>query len=157
MAIQLSTQLYKKLVNLTRSTKNSLRVKGIAIPSKIDDNNIKIGDYVIVKNTENYYSVLDQNRSIVYDQINLPQTAIILANALAVGKKPELAIIEQDSRYGFNIFNTQNYSRLAKSLSKKGDWDRYDSILIKKESSKEKADVARNYIVRTFEKLRQDR
>lgn len=148
----ISVQLYKKLVNLTRKTKTDLQVKGLAIPSKSDDT-VKIGNFFVVKHPDGYHCIHDQSNAVLFDQINLLQTAILIANSLAVGKKPELSIVEHDKRYGYNRFNVQNYSRLAQSFSKKNDWDRYESAVIKKETSKEKAELSKNYIIKSFEKL----
>ena len=76
--------LYKKLKQVTFEVKSNLHRRGIAIPVKNDDGSISIGNYTVRK-SKGQYQIFDFRNEVVVDKINLPQSAIILANGLALG------------------------------------------------------------------------
>jgi len=149
-------KLYKKLTDLAFEIKETLREKGYVIPSESKDGRVKIGNYFICKNNV-FFTITDLRNNILYEKINLPQTALIIANSLALGKKINSKILENDQQYGYSYFEDLNYSRIFKSLLNKKDYDKCDALLIKQETAQIRAESAKKYILLNFEKLRRMR
>ena len=78
--------VYQKVKHLAENVKIQLQKQGIAIPSKAVDGTIMLGHYKIKKSKTGFYSILNYCNDVVVDQINLPQSAALLANRLALGK-----------------------------------------------------------------------
>ena len=90
-------ELFKKFAAIGREVKDSFFRKGLVIPVQNDDGTISVGTYTIVKDTETgLFSVLDYSGEIKIDLINLPQTAILVANSLALGRFPDSDVIQLD-------------------------------------------------------------
>lgn len=150
MIDNLPNELFEKVIALSNEVKNKLQKQGFAIPVKNDDGSISIGNYRIVKQ-DNFYSILDYTNSIVVDKINLPHTAIILANKLALGKFLDNKIIVADQKFGYALFEEQLYTHL---LKKKSNIDRKDIRLSKALVAKAKKQLYKKDIKQSFEKLR---
>lgn len=149
-------QLYKKLTELALEIKENLRERGYVVPAENEDGKVKIGNYFIVKD-KGFFSVTDLRNNTVYEKINLPQTALIIANSLALGQTINNKILENDQQYGYGYFEDLNYNRLFKSLLNKKDYDKFEALLIKQELAQSRAEHAKNYILTNFEKLRRMR
>ena len=80
---KIPNDLYKKIVQVSTQVKMELRRKGIVVPVENKDGTVTVGNFLIVKNSNGFYSILDKNDDVVVDQINLPQTAVVVANNLA--------------------------------------------------------------------------
>jgi hypothetical protein len=61
--------------------------------------------------------------------LNLPQTAVVTANDLAMGRWPDVKIIDCDKWYGFKAFEEQVANNLAEKARKLHDMDRVDFSL----------------------------
>jgi len=146
----LTKDIYQKMVVISTQVKNNFRKKGLAIPVKNDDGTISIGNYTI-KKTGVFYSILDYAGAQVVDKINLPQTAILVANNLALGKFLDTAILQKDRQYGYAFFEEALETRLLRSKSKSNLIDVYETKAIK---ARHKKEFFRKDIERTFEKLR---
>lgn len=151
--MQKSNNIYKKLTVLASEIKENFREKGIVLPRKIKGN-IKIGNYTVVKDF-NFFSVVNQKRDVIYDKINLAQTAVLIANELALGRKDNDDLIKIDQEYGFNLFETENFQRLMKRSLYKNDWIRYHALTVKKEKSDLICHNTKMLILARFEKLSQ--
>ncbi len=149
---QISEHLYKKLQQVTVEVKKSLSQKGIAIPVKNDDGSISIGLYT-VKKVNNHYQIWDYSQEVVVDCINLPHSAIILANGLALGRYLDSDLLNKDRYYGYAAFEEEYYKKIAqKNLSK--NIDRADLAFTKSAVNKGKKDMYKEDILKTFEKLK---
>lgn len=148
----LPEQLYKKLKQVSIRVKEDLRRKGIVIPVKNIDETISIG-YYTVKKIENHYQILDHSGDIILDKINLPQSAIVLANNLALGKFIDTDLLSKDRQYGYAVFEEELHRRYA-SKNLKTNIDRADLCYTKSAVSKSKKEKYRQDIVKTFEKLK---
>lgn len=150
--MQVKTKVYNKIVDLALKTKEEFKARGIVIPTKNDNGELTIGRYIVIKENNNY-NVLNSRREIVYSNLNLPHTAILVANSLALNQPVSRTLLDHDYRYGCSEFDEENYRRIAESLMNKKDWERYESILVKQETAQEKSEISKKEIIRSFQKL----
>jgi hypothetical protein len=122
--IQNTQLIFTKLNALSDNLKGQLRKKGFIIPIKKSDGSIQISSYKIVK-TENLFAVLDRYDNIIVKNINLPQSAILIANDLGLKKSSFQQILEKDCRYGQCSFDKLN---LKLVISKTKDHDRKEIL-----------------------------
>lgn len=145
--------LYNKIVKVSKQVHNELRLKGIVVPVKNRDGSIRIGAYTVVKTDSDFYEVLDHNQEPVVDHINLPQTAAILANGLALGRFIDKTLLETDQYYGYALFEEQLHQR-ALERSRKKSLEYFELASNKCKIAKTKKELYKKDIVRSFEKLR---
>lgn len=148
---EFDTVIYQKLQELTQQVKTRLEKKGIAIPFKNSDGSIKLGHCTIVKN-QGFYSIFDNLGYVVVEKINLPHTAILLANNYALGKFLDKGLLALDREYGYADFEEKLDLNLARKISKTNP-DRADTLLIKSKIKKNKKDEAKRLVLKSFEKL----
>lgn len=146
------TQIYKKLVDLALGVKKDLRTKGIIVPVKDSNGNISFNQFTIVKNDWGF-SVVDSEKNQLCCQVGLPQTAIVIANGLALGYRLDYELVKQDQQFMNNSFEEQQFSRIVESLQKQQDWDRYDIVNLKLSIAREKAFGAKKNIIAQYDKL----
>ena len=145
-------EIYRKFIEISEEVQTDLRQQGIVIPSNNKDGSISVGKYRIVKNQDKLFQILDKKGRIVLDKINLPQTAVIMANDLALGKFLDRYILAQDRSYGYAVFEDQLHRRaMQKGHNKSLDY--YEIMLTKSMISKVKKDNLRREIQLRFEKL----
>lgn len=118
---------------------------GQVIPTITNNGQVRVGPYVIVK-SRYHYEIRDIYNQSLYCMINLPETAIVIANALALGKTPNSQLIKNDREYGFSLFDQANYVRLIKNrknierleiLEDKLEWAQVKSASLKNQIEKE--------------------
>jgi hypothetical protein len=149
---QISEHLYKKLQQVTFEVKKTLGQRGVAIPVKNRDGSILIGSYT-VKKINNYYQIRDYSQEVVVDQINLPHSAIVLANGLALGKYLDTDLLNKDRYYGYAAFEEDYHKKIAvKNLNK--NLDRAELAFTISAVKKNKKDIYKSDILRTFDKLK---
>lgn len=148
----ITADLYKKIVIVSDEVKKQLRRKGMVIPVEHSDGSIEIGSYKIVKNN-NFYSILDYSGEVVVDKINLPQSAILIANNLALGRCIDDRILALDRSYGYALFEEILHGNAVKKSTKK-PLDYFDLMVTKRAIAKSKKESYKNTIVASFEKLR---
>lgn len=144
--------LFRKLVVVSKQVKRQLENNGLAIPVDNHDGSITIGSYTIVKKN-GFYSILDFADDVIVDYINLPQTALILANNLALGKFLDNRVLNYDRQYGYSAFEEKLHQKTAECNVKK-NVDRADMLFTKSSIHRAKKQAAKREIVRIFEKLR---
>lgn len=145
-------ELYKKIVQLSNSVKHDLLAKGIVVPVKNKNGSVNVGHYAIVKTHEGYYNILSRSGDVVVDQINLPQTAAVLANGLALGKFKDDKLLDADRRYGFALFDEMVHQRSLETSNKKS-LEYFDLMLTKSLIAKAKKDRYKQDVIKSFEKL----
>jgi hypothetical protein len=141
---------YNKISNLSKEIRTELRKRGFVIPVKNSDGSIKVGPYLIRKNPNNFYRITDHADNIIVDHINLPHTAAILANDLALGRDLDKHILDKDRAYGYAEFQDQLYFH---SVASKKPQDYIDILQSKFELSRSKKAGYRQDIIQRFEKL----
>jgi hypothetical protein len=146
-------EIYKKVLKVSQTVEKDFRTRGIVIPTQNNDGTVSVGSYMIVKNGNGYYFIKDRTNEIVVDQINLPQTAALLANSLALGRFADSKLIAEDKNYGYALFEEQLHKQ-ALSRSKNRDIDYFHITMTKFIISQTKKNVHKQSIVNSFEKLR---
>jgi hypothetical protein len=142
-------ELYTRIKKVSDEVRKKLLLKGVVVPIKNKNGTISIGHFTIVKENNGSFSILDYSNEIMVKHINLPQTAILVSNKLALGLYKDTELLEMDRRYGSADFEEELYKR---ALNRKNSnvsslyVSRYDDAKFKKAENK------RN-IVRSFEKL----
>ena len=149
---EISEDLYQKILNATREIQAELRNKGLVVPVKLPRGYIKIGDYTIVKNQAGWYNIVDAWGDIVVKQINLPQTAAVVANSLALGRMLDTDLVNTDRQYGYALFEEQLHDRAIRSSSKKS-LDNYHISVTKFNIARIKKAEYKKTIVNSFDKL----
>jgi hypothetical protein len=152
--MKINNQLFKKVEQLAEGVKKDFQSKGLVIPVKEKDGSVKFNNYTIKRDQSGFYSIISSSNITIVTNINLPQSAIILANALALGRGTDDKIINYDKQYGFNSFEEEQYKRVAASLAKKKEWDQMDTLIIKQNIARQRAEHAKDTVLKSFEKFR---
>ena len=144
--------LYKKITQVSTDVQESLRKKGVVVPVRNKDGSICVGKYKILKNSTGYYSIVDQYGDVTVEMINLPQTAAVVANGLALGKQKNDQLIESDKKYGYALFDEEVHNR-AVELSVKKPLERFEIMLNKRDMARARKELYKNEVIKSFEKL----
>lgn len=147
--------LIQKIEYLSKKVKADLRKKGVIVPIANPDNSISLGSYRIIKQINGFYAVVDYGNEIVVDNINLPQTAVLIANGLALGKFLNKQLVEKDKFYGYAAFEEDLTKRAIHK--RKFDKDRIDFMTNKYLIARDKKNRYKQAIDKDFEKLRRVR
>lgn len=147
----LTEDLLKKLSQLDREVKSQLRDKGFVVPIKNKNGTIRFGWYTVVKNTNGSYAILDHANEAIVSGLNLPQTALITANSLALGKHTDSQLIDLDRRYGYADFKEQVHKKAIERDDKSLDY--FDINLEKHKIALHKKATHKREIMTSFEKL----
>lgn len=143
-----------ELEKLAHKVKEDLRRKGIIVPVKEVDGSITIDRFRIIKEQSGYYTVTDIKNNPVITDINLPQTAALIANELALGKWVNDDIINQDRYFGYLVFEETLTKQHAHRSLKNKDIDRAELLFTKGLIAKDKSKKIKQEIMSRFEKLR---
>lgn len=142
--------VYLKLLQINENVKKNLKHKGIAIPKKNADGTISVGRFTIVKK-QGFFQILDYNGEELYQNINLPQTAAVIANELAVRHFINLKVLDYDKKYGHAVFEESNQNKLLTCSNLKAE--QKDIIRSKIDIVKAKKAYYRSEIELGFKKL----
>lgn len=145
--------VYNKFAKLSDEIKREFRRKGFVIPTTNDDGSIRVGLFNVVKNKNGFYQVEGINGRVVVDNINLPQTAAIIANDLALGRILDNMLLKKDQMYGYALFEEQLHKKNAEKYKFK-NIDQSVLRATKQLISKQKKDYFKQEISKHFEKLR---
>jgi hypothetical protein len=143
-----SEDFYKKISQLTLDVKHTLRSKGLIVPVKNQDGTITLDRFTIVKDFDGY-AILDYDNEALIQRINLPQTAIIVANKMALGRYRDTELLEIDRQYGYCDFQ----EKLYRKTMPKTDLERFSIYMTKYEIAQVKKQQFKQQIARSFEKL----
>lgn len=147
------SELFKKVVELNQQVRENLRRRGLAIPKKDIQGNVILGRYKIVKDNQGFFDIVDYGNEKIVSRINLPQTAIIIANKLALGKFIDDQILSMDRSYGHAKFEEMLQKKIAGQSLKSKNLDRAELMFTKAKISKHKKDSSKSRILLDFEKL----
>lgn len=147
-------QIYKKLNTVAQTVREELRKKGVVIPVKNSDGSIKLENYTIKKEPTGFFTILDKHGDVVVGQINLAQSAALMANSLALGKWLDTGIQRLDREYGYKSFEHTLLEKHASKNLKNNNVDRADMLYTKSKIAKNKVESAKKQILSNFEKLR---
>ena len=144
--------LYEKIERVSDKIRADFRQRGIVIPVKNTDGSINIGRFRVVNQHTGFYAVYDSKDEVIVEGINLPQTAALIANDLALGRILDPRIVNQDREYGFALFKETLYNHRVKDP--KLNFDSYELSKIKEAIAKNRKEQFQRGIVQRFEKLR---
>jgi hypothetical protein len=146
-------KIYKKIQQLNQDVKKNLRSRGVVVPSRHKDGSIQVGRYKIKREDSGFYSILDNRNEFVVAQINLPQTAAIIANSLALGKFLDEEILKADRSYGHALFEEVLQKKIAETSLRSKNLDRAEVMYTKSSVSKYRKERCKKAIVIGFDKL----
>jgi hypothetical protein len=144
--------LFEKFEKMAKAIKQDFKNKGLVIPSKRKDGSILIGDYIVVKKSGAYYINNRRGHSVV-GPLNLPQTAIVVANDLALGRWADQRLLESDKWYGWKAFAEQAATAQADRAYRNKDPDRADLSQYKAITAGEQKLFYKKSIDSRFDKL----
>jgi hypothetical protein len=145
--------LFKKILDVSKEVKKNLRGKGMITPIDNPDGSITVGAYTVVRNSDGFYTIIGRGNEIAVEQINLPQTALLLANQLALGKFLDKDLQQKDRLYGYAVFEEKLLKKSLENGSRK-DLQQFDLTMTKYLMVKAKKEMYRDSILNSFEKLR---
>jgi hypothetical protein len=145
-------QLFEKFTKLANAVRQDFKRKGIVPPSQKKDGSIQIGTYNI-KKTDSAYYIKDRNDNLVVGPLNLAQTAVVIANDLALGRWPDHKLIDDDRWYGYKVFAEQSALHVAETASKRKDTDRADFSRYRAAIAAEQKQTYKKTIDSRFNKL----
>lgn len=149
--------VFKKIENLAKIVKADLRKKGLVVPVENNDGSVTVDAYTIVKKVTGFYAIVDRFSEVVVDDINLPQTAAVLANNLALGKWLDSDLLRQDKIYGYKLFEEQLLNNHGSTNLKKLDYDKAEVNFTKAKIARYKKMNAKEAVLKSFDKLRRMR
>lgn len=145
-------RLYQKILDLARKVREDFRRKGMVIPVKNNTGTVRVGSYLIERKSTDFYSVVGIDGEVMVENLNLPQTAVIIANHLALKGYLNNSVIELDREYGYACFEHQLYQH-AKSREN-ADPEYINLRANKYEFSGEQAELHKQLILEQYNKLR---
>lgn len=148
-----SDEIYLKIQQISIDVKEKLKRQGVVVPIKKRDGSIQIGSYRIRKDKTGFYSIVDFRNEVIINRINLPQTAAIQANRLALGKYIDDDILQADTKYGHAYFDEELHTHLAERCLKKKDLDKAEMMYTKSNIAKHKKNQHLHEVRKSFEKL----
>lgn len=151
--MQKNKSVYQTLKQLANNVENELKNIGVAMPIKNTDGSIKVAGYNIKKEKTGFYTVTDISNNIVVDNINLPQTAALIANDLSLGKFINRDLMSNDRKYGFLTFEQDVCKKSHTASIKRKDYDRAELLIDKYNIANMRAGMIKLQISREFEKL----
>lgn len=147
-----SKQIYKKLQEINSDVKKDLKKHGLVAPIKLKNGNIGVGSYTIIK-INGFYEIRNCNNELILSGINLPQSAAILANNLAIKHVVDNKTFTNDQMYGHAVFEELLHKKLILKKIQRKLWDSVDITKNKGTISKLKKEYYKNEINQGFEKL----
>ena len=139
-----------KFEALAKDVVSDLKKKGYVIPIQDKTGSIKFEDFT-VKKQDNFYSIVGKNGISIAENINLPQTAVLLAHNLALGKILDSDIITLDKEYGYRLFDEEVYFSAANR--KKNNIDQIIFYRTRFEIARVQKGQLKNRILDSFRKL----
>jgi hypothetical protein len=112
-------ELITKLSTVSKSIKDQLKKKGVVVPVKTK-RGISLDDYAITKKVTGY-TVENKYGDAVYENLYYVQTAVVLANSLALKKAIRPDLVLDDAKAGANEFDLMLYKHRLKSAINKQD------------------------------------
>jgi len=143
--------LFSKIQAVTTQVRLALRRRGIVIPIKNPNGTVSLGSYTVVKNLQGFYQVINERDEIIVDNINLPETAAMVDNDLALGRILDYNIISQDRDYGYALFEETLHQRAIRSNK---NLESMEIRLTKFMICKIKRESCKREIIRRFKKFR---
>lgn len=146
-------EIYSQIQLISQSVRQQLNKQGLVAPTVDNDGSIKVGNYKIVKESTGFYTVVDRFHRPMASNINLPQTAAVLANNLALGQWTDQNLITLDRRYGYALFDEEANEKSAKRSTQQKNWDKSEIMREKSRIARQRKESYRKKILSSFNKL----
>lgn len=145
--------ILQELNSIKIIVEKELKKKGYVPAKRKEDGTIRIGNFSIIKEQDGSYAVLDSNNNIIACRINLPHSAAIFANNLALGRWTDREILDIDRRYGHYSFDEQlSKFHFSKNFHSK-NYDKAEIMNEKYRTARLKKNFYKNKILTGFDKL----
>lgn len=149
----LSDHFYQRIKKLNQEVKQDLHKKGLVVPKQNQDGTITIGKFVIKKDARGNFMIINQHREIVAEKINLPYTAVLVANKLALGRWLDRDLLNIDVKYGYAEFDEIIHRHSANKYLKSKSYERAEIMLAKSNKAHYKKNYYKKLIKSDFTKL----
>ena len=149
----LPDDLYRKIEILNQTVVEKLRRQGIVLPVKTTTGIVSIGKYFIEKNKNGSFEIVTRRGDHIVSDINLPQTAALVANTLALGKWLDRDLLAVDQKYGHASFDELVHQKSAERSIKLKNYDKAEIMMIKSSIARHKKEYYKKTISASFEKL----
>lgn len=145
--------ILQELSSLKKTIEQNLKKRGL-VPAKKTKNGIaRIGNFYIKKEETGLYSVLDSNNNIIAQDINLPHSAAVLANNLALGQWTNREILDLDRKYGHYTFDEQLTKVYYTKNYQNKNYNKADILNEKLKTASQKRVYYKNKILEGYNKL----
>ena len=144
--------LVDKVQVLADNVKRDLRKKGVIVPVKHKDGSISFDEYTMIKKQDGYY-ILKGNTEVA-GPINLPQTAIVIANGLALGRSVDYKLLDHDKWYGYKSFDEEVFTRSANNSIKTKNYDKADWCFTRAGIAKQQKEAHKSDILSHFNRIK---
>lgn len=146
------SQIFEKLEKIAYNINNKFKSSGVVLP--YIDGDLVIGDYKISKSSEGFYCIKNMTNQLMFDKLNLPQTAILIANDLSLGKWLNQSLFNNDKNYGYCIFEKHLFQRNKQHALANQLWDRVEFTEFKLQQALKKSQELKKQIDEEFEKFK---
>ncbi len=146
------SKVIEKIEKLAYNIDNKFKSSGIVLP--YIDGDLVIGKYKISKSKDGFYVIKNINDVVMFDKLNLPQTAILLANDLSLNKWFNQKLSDIDKNYGYCLFEKKLFQQNNKKSIAKKDWDRAEFTNLKCQQTIKKLTSLKKQIDQEFEKFK---
>jgi hypothetical protein len=144
-------KIFNKVQEVAKSVKKELRDKGYIVPVKETDGSINFEGVRVRKIKDTFYTIYDIHNIPVVENLNLLQTAVVLANNISLGRWPDMKLIEADKQYGYQSFKLEVYkARRNKATEFTDTWLYYDT---RQRIASENTEKYKKVITASFDKL----
>ena len=113
------TQVLEKLKSLKLAVKKDLREKGLVVPIKTP-RGLKLDDFEIIEESTGF-TIVDKWNETQYNNLYFMQTAVIVANALALNRSVKREWLLHDSLAGSANFDMKLFDKRYQTSVKKQD------------------------------------
>ena len=144
-------QVAVRMEKVAKEVIADLKRRGHVVPVKNSNGTIQYDKYIISKNSNGAYNVISSTGKVYADDLNLLQTAAVIAHSLALGKLPDPTLITVDKNYGFREFDEELYRAAAKRST--NDIDRIIFYRTRCELAHERKNQFKSQIMKSFRKL----
>jgi hypothetical protein len=147
-----TNDVFLKFETVAKTVIDDLRSRGFIVPIEQDNGSLKFDNILVEKSPDNTYRVRHADNNFFYvENLNLPQTAVLIANDIALGKIIDNKLVDMDAEYGYKLFDQEVYLSAAKR--KKNTLDQEIFYQTRLEISKVKKQEIKSRILRAFKKL----
>lgn len=148
---KLPADIYSKVERIAQVVYADFKNKGLVVPTRDSDGSVRFDRYTVKKQPTGFYSVEDITGYTYATDINLPQTAAVIANDLALGRILDNRLLDLDRNYGYKIFDRDLFKRNYQK--KKITADQLIYYKTRMEDAGRRAEYFKSIINRSFNKL----